>query len=137
MGTKLDRYLALIEEAGAKSFGVVFPDLPGCTSHGTSFDEAVANAAEALAMHLEGLREDGETIPAPRTLSAIRADAQDWFDLSQPGIFITALPPKSTVERVNISLEKDLLRAIDGAAGKSGLNRSAWLSHAAKVLLQA
>jgi predicted RNase H-like HicB family nuclease len=41
------RYVALIDgKAGA--YGVVFPDLPGCTAMGKTVDQAIANAAEAL-----------------------------------------------------------------------------------------
>ena len=46
---------------------VVFP--PGCVTAGRSPDEAAAFAQEALALHLQGLREDGEAPPAP---SAVR-----------------------------------------------------------------
>ncbi|HET7454183.1 MAG TPA: type II toxin-antitoxin system HicB family antitoxin [Solirubrobacterales bacterium] len=55
-------------------FHVYAPDLPGVHTQGDSFDEAMANANEAVALYVEGLREDGEpldsgvirrTIPVP------------------------------------------------------------------------
>lgn len=55
-------------------FHVYAPDLPGLRTQGDSFDEAMANANEAVALYVEGLREDGEpldsgvirrTIPVP------------------------------------------------------------------------
>lgn len=46
-----------------RSYGVEFPDIPGCFSLGVSVDEAISNAAEALSLHLEGFLEDGEPIP--------------------------------------------------------------------------
>ena len=43
----MERYYALIDgEAGG--YGIVFPDLPGCTAMGATIDEAIGNAAEAL-----------------------------------------------------------------------------------------
>ena len=45
--------------------GVVFPDLPGCTSQGEGEEEAMAMAKEAMTLHLWGMEEDGEEIPKP------------------------------------------------------------------------
>lgn len=42
-----------------------FPDLPGCTSYGVTLSEAQKNAQDALGLHLYGMEEDGETVPAP------------------------------------------------------------------------
>ena len=41
------RYIALVDAKGA-TYGVVIPDLPGCTSGGRSIDEALQNATEAV-----------------------------------------------------------------------------------------
>ncbi len=46
------RYVALIDgEAGA--YGVIVPDLPGCTSGGAATDEALRNAVEAVRLWAE------------------------------------------------------------------------------------
>jgi predicted RNase H-like HicB family nuclease len=60
-------YIALVHKDVGTSYGVSFPDMPGCISAGDTFEEAVAFAAEALAGHIESMREDGDPIPAPRT----------------------------------------------------------------------
>jgi predicted RNase H-like HicB family nuclease len=44
------------EEGG---YHVYAPDLPGLHTQGETLDEATANAEEALALYIEGLREDG------------------------------------------------------------------------------
>ena len=44
-------------------YWVEVPALPGCVSHGKTKDEALANIKEAIELHLECLREDGEPIP--------------------------------------------------------------------------
>jgi predicted RNase H-like HicB family nuclease len=58
-------YIALIHKDADSDYGVSFPDFPGCITAGATLDEARAMAAEALAMHIEGLGEDGEAIPEP------------------------------------------------------------------------
>ena len=62
------QYIALIHKDAESDFGVSFPDLPGCVTAGATLDEARDMAAEALALHLEGLSEDGEAIPEPGTV---------------------------------------------------------------------
>jgi len=47
------------EEGG---YHVYAPDLPGLHSQGDDLDEAAANAQEALALYVEGVREDGRTL---------------------------------------------------------------------------
>jgi predicted RNase H-like HicB family nuclease len=43
------------------------PDLPGCVSVGDTLEEVKAEIREAIAFHLEGMREDGLPIPKPST----------------------------------------------------------------------
>jgi predicted RNase H-like HicB family nuclease len=60
------RYLVIIEQ-GAGNLSAYVPDLPGCVATGNTRDEVLASMREAIAMHLEGMREDGEAIPAPNS----------------------------------------------------------------------
>ena len=57
-------YLAVFEPS-RDGYGVYFPDLPGCISWGDSFPSAKAAAKEALALHLYGMKQNGECIPMP------------------------------------------------------------------------
>ena len=52
----------------ATAFGVVVPDLPGCISTGDTLEDIERNIREAIAFHLDGLREDGLPIPEPFTV---------------------------------------------------------------------
>jgi predicted RNase H-like HicB family nuclease len=61
------RYGIVIEK-GPTSYGASVPDLPGCVAVGDSPEEVKRLIAEAIALHLEGMREDGEPIPEPSTL---------------------------------------------------------------------
>jgi predicted RNase H-like HicB family nuclease len=63
------RYPAVLGyDETAKKYYVLWPDLPGCTTTGETEDEALANAREAMSLHLWGLEEDGDEIPAPTLL---------------------------------------------------------------------
>ena len=61
----------LHEEDG--TWSVVFPDLPGCVTWGTTQEEAIVNGQEAATLHLEGLREHGNAIPVPSATSPTQA----------------------------------------------------------------
>jgi predicted RNase H-like HicB family nuclease len=58
------RYAIVIEQA-AGNFSAYVPDLPGCVATGGTPQEAEQQLREAIAFHLEGLREDGVAIPPP------------------------------------------------------------------------
>jgi predicted RNase H-like HicB family nuclease len=68
-------YVALIHKDTGTSYGVSFPDLPGCISAGDTMGEALHNAGEALAGHLALMKSDGDPIPTPRSAHTILADA--------------------------------------------------------------
>ena len=67
-------YIGLIHKDADSHFGVSFPDFPGAITAGTTLDEARAMAEEALALHLEGLAEDGEAVPEPSALEEVMSD---------------------------------------------------------------
>ena len=60
------KYAVVIERAGA-NYSAYVPDLPGCISVGDTIEETECNIREAIALHLEGLREHGEIVPEPMT----------------------------------------------------------------------
>ena len=64
------RYLVIVEK-GPTSYGAYVPDLPGCVAAGDSRDEVLQLIREAIEMHIEGLREDGQPIPEPSSFSAV------------------------------------------------------------------
>jgi len=56
------RYAVVIEKTGT-GFGAYVPDVPGCVSTGRTVEETERNIREAIAFHLDGMREDGSPIP--------------------------------------------------------------------------
>lgn len=128
------RYVVAIEPGDTEhTYGVVVPDLPGCFSAGDTLDEALANAREAILLHLEGLLEEGQPVPSGKPLEEHRRERRHrgwtWavveVDLSEID---------DHTERVNITLPRRVLRAIDEAARRAGETRSAYL---ARVGIQA
>ncbi len=58
------RYLVILEQS-ATSYGAYVPDLPGCVAVGETQDEVLELIQEAIALHIEGLREEGLPVPPP------------------------------------------------------------------------
>jgi predicted RNase H-like HicB family nuclease len=65
----MKKYLIVIEKT-ASGFSAYSPDLPGCVSTGHSQEEVEKNMREAIAFHLDGLREEGQPVPEPQSYSA-------------------------------------------------------------------
>jgi predicted RNase H-like HicB family nuclease len=62
------KYMVVVEQ-GPESWGAYVPDLPGCIAAGESRDEVLELIHEAIEFHLEGLKEDGESLPVPHSSS--------------------------------------------------------------------
>lgn len=58
------KYTILIEK-GKSSWGAHVPDLPGCVAVGESREKVLKHIRKAIALHLEALRNDGNSIPLP------------------------------------------------------------------------
>lgn len=122
-------YIALIHKDSDSDFGVSFPDFPGCITAGSSLQEALALAAEALAGHIELMLEDGETIPEPSDMDAVMAAPEN-----RDGVAVLVPAPEAAEKavRVNVTLPAGLLRRIDALTS----NRSRFLAKAAEKALR-
>ena len=49
-----------------EAFVADVPELPGCMAHGSSYEEALSNAQEAITLWLNTAREFGDPIPVPK-----------------------------------------------------------------------
>jgi Uncharacterized conserved protein len=61
MPTKYFKVIFEPQEEGG--YTATVPSLPGCISEGDTYDEALANIREAIALYLESLQVDGLPIP--------------------------------------------------------------------------
>jgi predicted RNase H-like HicB family nuclease len=123
-------YAIAIEYEKNRSYGVEFPDMPGCFSAGDTMDEALENAKEAAAFHIEGLLDAGLPVPEPRGLEAHagnrRYAGRTWAIV---GVDLSSLSGKA--RRLNITLPERVLRRLDAAAKKNGESRSGYLARLA------
>ena len=62
------RYMVVVEQ-GPDSFGAYVPDLPGCIAVGKSEQEVLKLIQEAIEFHLEGLKDEGASVPQPNSYS--------------------------------------------------------------------
>ncbi|MBI1370124.1 MAG: type II toxin-antitoxin system HicB family antitoxin [Planctomycetes bacterium] len=67
------RYTIVIEKADDGSYSVFVPDLPGCISCGDTPEEARAMIQEAIAGHIQLLKDSGQPIPEPRSTAEVVA----------------------------------------------------------------
>ncbi len=122
-------YIGLVHKEKDSAFGVQFPDVPGCFSASDDMDHVVSNATEALSLWAEDM-----TPPVPRSLEDIISETDIATDLAG-GAFLISVPLTENDTRVvsaNISMERGMLKAIDTAAKRRKLTRSAFLAQAAR-----
>jgi predicted RNase H-like HicB family nuclease len=120
------KYIALIHKETGSDYGVHFPDFPGCITAGHTLDEAKDMAVEALAGHIELMRDMGEKIPVPSSLEEIMREAENRKAVA----FMVEVPSGKKV-RVNISFDQEILDLIDYKARELHLSRSAFLAKTA------
>src|SRR6267154_2319413 len=65
----MKKYLVVVEPTQT-GFSAYSPDLPGCVSTGRTREEVEQNMREAIAFHIEGLRDHGQMVPEPGSYSA-------------------------------------------------------------------
>src|SRR5690348_16078161 len=131
------RYVVLIDgKAGA--YGVTVPDLPGCTSAGNTTDEALRNAVEAVRLWAKDAISEGEALPQPRSAETLRRDPEIAEAIAE-GAALAIVPlllEAGRSAKANLSIDAELLAAIDEAAEARGLTRSAFLASAAREKIE-
>ena len=130
------RYTVLVDgKAGA--YGVVFPDLPGCVAMGKTIDLALTRAAESLRDWVDLTERSGGRVPAPRSIEALRRDAEVASALAD-GASLASVPLVRETGRpvkANLSIDSGVLEAIDAAAERHKLTRSGMVELMAKTTL--
>lgn len=61
----------IIIESGENNYSAYCPDLPGCVAAGDTITEVKQLMKEAIEMHIRGMKEDGEEIPAPSQIALV------------------------------------------------------------------
>jgi len=128
-------YPAIFEPNELGGYTVTFPDLPGCITEGDTLDEALKMAAEAMALHLYGLEEDGAEIPAPSNPAEVKIPED-----ASPSAFVTLVqartePIRDEMENRAVKKTLTLPKWLNDAAEKAGINFSQVLQFALKEIL--
>jgi predicted RNase H-like HicB family nuclease len=131
-------YSALIDGADG-AIGVMFPDLPGCVAMGSTEDEALDQAAEALRAWVEAVTANGGDIPRPRPAAQLLQDEEVREALSEGAFLAQVLLVRDLGRPVkaNMSIDSGVLAAIDATAGRLGITRSALVERMATERLPA
>ena len=84
---EMHKYAVIISwsaDPGDQVFVADVPELPGCTAHGDTHEEALANAQEAIALWLDTCDELDRPRPAPGIISEIMR--AEYVNLKKQGI---------------------------------------------------
>lgn len=125
----MTHYIAVVHKDRDSAYGVSFPDIPGCFSAADKEADLLPNAMEALELYAED-----EALPAPSSIEAIRTITDVRQDIGE-GAYLLAVPFVRNARksaRVNVTLDKGLLEAIDDAAAQRKMTRSGFLAQAAE-----
>ena len=138
METQFYRALIVQDEADGlqDGYGVVFPDLPGCTSAGDTVEQAYEHAFEALALHIEGMIEEGIVLPEP---SPFNAPLPHWLMNAAGRTERTVLVPvklPGRAMRISITMDKGLLGRLDTMAAANGDTRSGYIAEAVRERME-
>lgn len=127
----LRHYVAMLHK-GESNWGVVFPDFPGCVTVGDTLDEAGLRAIEALQGHIDAMVADNDPIPAPTPLDAVESDPE----YPEASRLLVGVRVPTGEQRITITMDEHLVRAVDQDAARRGMSRSAFLAEGARRLLR-
>lgn len=122
-------FTAIVHQDGESAFGLTFPDLPGCFAAADDWNAIPAAATEALDLWFEDMPD-----VQPSSLDALRKIEVVKEEMAAGGILlpIPYIPADTAVERVNITIERGLLRAIDETAKARGMMSESFLASASR-----
>ena len=64
----MKKYLVIYEKA-KENYSAYSPDIPGCIATGKTRKETEKNIKEAISLHIDGLKEDGQSLPEPSSFT--------------------------------------------------------------------
>lgn len=133
---KVKPYPAILERT-RDGYSIFFPDVPGAITVGSDYESAIINAEKCLSFHLYGMISDGEKLPKPRNMSIVlkKLKKNELAALIHPDIFAVKAKQEDKAIRINITLPKSLLEAVDLRAHQLGIDRSKLFQKAAKEVI--
>jgi len=124
------KYPIFLEKDPTSDYGVTVPDLPGCFSAGSTVEEAMDNAQEAILTHIEGLLLDDDAIPHPSSIELLK-EQNPGPDFLWGLVNVDIGKLSNEIKRINITIPENILSKIDSCAQREGETRSGFLASAA------
>jgi predicted RNase H-like HicB family nuclease len=132
----IGHYLAIADLApGERIWSIVFPDFAGVTSAADAFADVPQQAQDALATAVEDMIAEGEDLH-PSVKDGRQAEP-DRGEFHNPRYIVVPVEVPDNPTRINVSLDRSLLKRIDNAAARLGMTRSGFLAEGARKLLRA
>ncbi len=122
------RFPMIVYKSENSGYGGLLPDFPGCYPMGETLDELLADVQGAVETWMEG--EDPSIFPPPASLEAVQA-SPDAKNRTLVLVDVNTAFLDSATERVNITVPRYALSAIDRLAKAQGLSRSAYMVRSA------
>ena len=119
----------IYKESGG--IGIYFPDLDGCTSYGEDEQSAYSNAKQALSLHMYGIEQDNDEIPAPSSILDIPLEEH------MRAVIVEAVMPAFRARQDNKFIKKTLTipQWLNIEAERAGVNFSQLLQASIKERL--
>ncbi len=122
------RFPMIVYKSENSGYGGLLPDFPGCYPMGETLDALLADVQGAVETWMEG--EDPSIFPPPASLEAVQA-SPDAKNRTLVLVDVDTAFLDSATERVNITVPRYALSAIDRLAKAQGLSRSAYMVRSA------
>lgn len=131
-------YIGLVRKEKGTSYGVNFPDFPGCYTLGDTLEKAQAMAIECLDLHSDGLIEDGIPLPEPSSFDSIIQDPENGAENENIlAIHVPVADKRTKSIRVDITVPEDISLQVDRFVNQAeGYNRSSFYAEAGLEKLQ-
>jgi predicted RNase H-like HicB family nuclease len=127
------RYVGILDQENG-NWGVTLPDFDGCVGAGFTAEEAIESATIALREVAGHMRSSGLPLPQPTPFSDIAKSGE--YGRNPSTTLIPLLLDAGRTVRANLTLDAGLLDAIDEAASRRGVTRSAFMAGAAREKLE-
>ena len=123
------KYSVVLHKDPESDYSVTVPDLPGCFCAGSTIEEALFMAKEAIECHIEGMLLDEDVIPKHLPFEEHQANP-DYADGIWGIVEVDISQLSVKLKRISLTLPDHLLKTIDNYANKHGETRTAVLTQA-------
>ncbi|MCW2317627.1 putative RNase H-like HicB family nuclease [Rhodoblastus acidophilus] len=125
-------YVGILDGAN-DVWGVRIADIDGCVGGGSTPEAALADAITALRDVVAHKKSGGHPVPSPSSVADVLARGE--IGEGETAVMVPLVLDAGRNVRANLTIDAGLLEAIDEAAERSGITRSAYVASAAREKL--